>query len=80
MQRLNIGLTEICKLYKHPFVNLVVNFMFLVPHYLKRLQLFREEMAIDAVYFNRSYHPEQRLRDEEFAKQLFDDGLNVKTI
>jgi len=39
----------------------------------------REELGIEAVYYNRSYHPDQRQRDEDFAKQLFDEGLNVRT-
>ena len=47
-----------------------------LPETVKALQ---KEYAIDAIYFNRSYHPEQRLRDEEFAKYIFDEGLVVKT-
>jgi deoxyribodipyrimidine photo-lyase len=47
-----------------------------LPETVKTLQ---KEFAIDAIYFNRSYHPEQRLRDEEFAKQFFEDGFVVKT-
>ncbi len=47
-----------------------------LPETVKALQ---KEFAIDAIYFNRSYHPDQRLRDEEYAKQLFEDGFIVKT-
>ncbi|MBW9235573.1 deoxyribodipyrimidine photo-lyase, partial [Leptospira santarosai] len=43
------------------------------------VRALREEMTIDAVYYNRSYHPDHRERDDDFAKQLFDEGLNVKT-
>jgi len=49
---------------------------FPLPDLIKELQ---EELGIDAVYFNRSYHPHQRIRDEELSKQWFEDGLTVKT-
>lgn len=37
-----------------------------------------KELEFDAVYFNRSYHPKQRIRDEEFAIHLVEKGLIVK--
>lgn len=43
------------------------------------VKMLKKDNAIDAVYFNRSYHPHQRVRDEELSKQWFDDGLTVKT-
>lgn len=46
-----------------------------LPETVRALQ---EELAITAVYFNRSYHPKQRIRDEEFAIILVEEGLNVR--
>lgn len=43
------------------------------------VNLLKEQMEIDAVYFNRSYHPNQRVRDEEMVKQWHEAGLVVKT-
>jgi len=35
-------------------------------------------LAIEAVYFHRSYHPEQRIRDELLAIELIENGFIVK--
>ncbi|WP_075619924.1 cryptochrome/photolyase family protein [Paenisporosarcina indica] len=46
-----------------------------LPETVRALQ---EELAITAVYFNQSHHPQQRIRDEEFALQLVGEGLIVR--
>lgn len=42
------------------------------------IKALKPEFGIDAVYFNRSYHPMHLNRDANFAKQLFDEGLVIK--
>ena len=42
------------------------------------VKALHEELEFDAVYFNRSYHPKQRIRDEEFAIQLVENGFIVR--
>lgn len=43
------------------------------------VEALRKELAIDAVYYNRSYHPDQYIRDENFAKKLVGEGFIVRT-
>ena len=49
---------------------------FSLPETVSRLQ---KEVEIDAIYFHRSYHPEQYLRDEELASNLTATGTIVQT-
>lgn len=54
--------------------------LYVSSHSLKEtIESLIEELKINAVYYNRSYHPDQRIRDEAFAHELDEKGILVKT-
>jgi deoxyribodipyrimidine photo-lyase len=54
--------------------------LYVSSHSLKEtIESLRDELRIDAVYFNRSYYPNHRIRDEALAHKLDEKGILVKT-
>lgn len=47
-----------------------------LPETIKQIQ---KEISIDAIYYNRSYHPNHLVRDEKFNNELRNSGVIVQT-